>query len=94
MASDGGPTLVKSDDTASERYPIHRVEGAREREGQGAGGSGRVLSLRSMVKFDILVRVGKLVESPPFFSAPLCAAPSRPIAAGLWCRSTGGRGNC
>lgn len=88
MASDGGPTLVKSDDTASERYPIHRVHGAREREG------GRVLSLRSIVKFDILVRVGKLVESPPFFSAPLCAAPSRPRAAGLWCRSTGGRGNC
>lgn len=65
MASDGGPTLVKSDDTASERYPIHRVDGARERWG-------RVLSLRSMVKFDILVRVGKLVESPPFF-LPLCA---------------------
>lgn len=55
---------------------------------------GRVLSLRSTVKFDILERVGKLVESPPLFSAPLCAAPSRPRVAGLWCRLTGGRGNC
>lgn len=53
-----------------------------------------MLGLRSIVKFEILVCVDKLIFCSVFFILPLMYAAPPWSRARLWCRSTGGQGNC